>query len=211
MKLDDVRREYLQKGLKRSELDEDPVQQLEKWLGEAANLELTDNTAMTLATVDADGQPSQRVVLLKQLDQDGLVFYTNLNSKKAQDIKANSKVSANFAWLPLERQVKIQGVASRISNAEAFKYFVSRPRNSQLAAWASNQSQPISSRQVLKNAFEQMKSKFSDGEVPLPDFWGGYRIKPTLFEFWQGGGARLHDRFQYTPSAFGWDINRLAP
>ena len=211
MKLSDVRREYLKKGLRRGELDENPISQLEKWIADASELELTDNTAMTLATVDADGQPSQRVVLLKQLDQDGLVFFTNLNSNKAQDISANNKVSANFAWLPLERQIKIKGIATRISNAESLKYFLSRPRNSQIAAWASNQSQPISSRQFLMNAFEQMKNKFSEGEIPLPDFWGGFRIKPTSFEFWQGGGARLHDRFEYSPSQFGWDIKRLAP
>ncbi len=211
MKLDDIRREYLSNGLRRGQLNDDPVGQLESWLEDASQLSLIDGTAMTLATVDADGQPSQRVVLLKQLDQNGLVFFTNLNSNKAQDINLNSKVSANFAWLQLERQVKIKGVASRISNSEALKYFISRPKESQIAAWASNQSQPISSRQFLMTAFEQMKKKFSDGEVPLPDFWGGYRIKPTGFEFWQGGGARLHDRFEYTPSEFGWDIKRLAP
>ena len=211
MKLEDVRREYLKNGLRRGKLHDDPVKQLEEWLQDANQLELIDSTAMTLATVDADGQPSQRVVLLKQLDQNGLVFYTNLNSNKAQDISVNNKVSANFAWLPLERQVKIKGIASRITNTEALKYFVSRPRDSQVAAWASNQSQPISSRQFLVNAFDQMKRKFSEGEIPLPDFWGGYRIKPTAYEFWQGGGARLHDRFEYTPSEFGWDIKRLAP
>lgn len=211
MKLEDVRREYLKDGLRRGTLNEEPIKQLEAWLEDANKLSVTDATAMTLATVDTDGQPSQRVVLLKQLDQNGLVFYTNLNSNKAQDISINNKVSANFAWLPLERQVKIKGVASKISNAETIKYFLSRPRDSQLAAWASNQSQPIGSRQFLVNAFDQMKRKFSDGDIPLPDFWGGYRIKPTSFEFWQGGGARLHDRFEYTPSEFGWDIKRLAP
>ena len=211
MKLADVRREYQKSGLRRSELNEEPIAQLSVWLEQAAGLELIDNTAMTLSTVDAEGQPSQRVVLLKQLDQDGLVFYTNLGSKKAKDIAVNNKVSAHFAWLPLERQVKIKGVATRISNAEALKYFVSRPRNSQIAAWASNQSQQISSRQMLMSAFENMKQKFSEGEIPLPDFWGGYRIKPTCFEFWQGGGARLHDRFEYTQNQSGWDIKRLAP
>jgi len=211
MKLDDIRREYLKDGLRRGELDEDPIKQLESWLSDASQLELIDGTAMTLATVDPDGQPSQRIVLLKQLDQNGLVFFTNLNSKKAQDINSNNKVSANFAWLPLERQVKIKGLASRISYADTLKYFTSRPKSSQIAAWASNQSQPISSRQFLVNAFEQMKKKYSQGEVPLPDFWGGYRIKPSAFEFWQGGAARLHDRFVYTPCEFGWDIKRLAP
>lgn len=211
MKLDEIRRDYLKSGLRRSELSEDPIQQLECWLQEAGDMHLVDGTAMTVATVDGNGQPSQRVVLLKQLDQDGLVFYTNLNSNKAQDIKDNNKVSAHFSWLPLERQVKIKGVASRISSAKALKYFISRPKDSQIAAWASNQSHPISSRQVLTNMFEQMKKKYSNGEVPLPDFWGGYRIKPVEFEFWQGGGSRLHDRFEYTPSELGWDVKRLAP
>jgi len=211
MKLEDVRREYLKNGLRREQLNEDPVEQLESWLDEASQLKLIDATAMTLATVDGDGQPSQRVVLLKQLDQDGLVFFTNLESNKAQDIKINNKVSANFAWLPLERQVKIKGTASRISRAETLKYFLSRPKDSQIAAWASNQSKPISSRQFLVNAFNQMKQKFAQGEVPLPDSWGGYRIKPTAFEFWQGGGARLHDRFEFTPNESGWNIKRLAP
>ncbi len=211
MKLDDVRREYLKSGLRRGELHDDPIVQLELWLEQASKLELIDGTAMSLATVDNDGQPSQRIVLLKQLDSDGLVFYTNLNSSKAQDIKVNSKVSAHFAWLPLERQVKIKGIATQLSHSQTLGYFLSRPRNSQIAAWASNQSQPIRSRQFLMNAFEQMKTKFAKGDIPLPDFWGGYRIKPTSFEFWQGGGARLHDRFEYKPSAMGWDINRLAP
>jgi len=211
MKLDDVRREYLKDGLRRSALDADPIVQLERWIEQASQLDLIDSTAMTLATVDANGQPSQRVVLLKQLDQHGLVFFTNLNSSKALDIAQNNKVSTHFAWLPLERQVKIKGIATRISNTEAFKYFISRPRDSQLAAWASNQSHPISSRQFLMSAFEKMKQKFADGEIPLPDFWGGYRIKPTEFEFWQGGGARLHDRFEYTPLQSGWEIKRLAP
>ena len=211
MKLDEVRREYVKKGLRRSELDENPFLQLERWLKEASHLELVDSTAMTLATVDNQGQPAQRVVLLKQLDQDGLVFYTNLNSNKAQDITHNNKVSAHFAWLPLERQVKIKGIASKISRTETLKYFLTRPQSSQIAAWASNQSHPISSRQILMNAFEQMKQKYSSGEVPLPDFWGGNRIKPTEFEFWQGGSARLHDRFEYMPSELGWDIKRLAP
>lgn len=211
MKLEDVRREYLKDGLRRSQLNDDPIVQLETWLNQASQVDLVDATAMTLATVDPDGQPSQRVVLLKNLDQDGLVFYTNLNSAKALDIQQNEKVSTHFSWLPLERQVKIKGIARKLSTTESLKYFVSRPRESQLAAWASNQSQPISSRKMLMAAFDKMKQKFSDGEIPLPDFWGGYRIKPMAFEFWQGGGARLHDRFVYTPSEMGWDISRLAP
>lgn len=211
MKLDEIRRDYTKKGLRRSELESDPVKQLERWLCSASDMKLVDATAMTLATVNRSGQPSQRVVLLKALDCDGLVFYTNLNSNKAEDIKSNNKVSAHFAWLPLERQVKIEGIANRISQTETLKYFISRPKGSQLAAWASNQSHPIRSKQVLLTAFERMKQKFSAGEIPLPDFWGGYRIKPTAFEFWQGGCSRLHDRFEYIPAESGWDIKRLAP
>lgn len=211
MKLDDLRREFCKAGLRRADLNENPTLQLENWLHDAASAGLQDNNAMTLATVAADGQPSQRVVLLKQLDEKGLVFFTNLRSEKAKEIACNNKVSVNFAWLPLERQVKIKGIASQISTTEAFRYFASRPKNSQIAAWVSNQSQAISSRQFLVNAFEQMKKKFAQGEIPLPDFWGGYCIQPTEFEFWQGGSSRLHDRFRYRLLEGGWKIDRLAP
>jgi len=212
MDLAQVRREYLKHGLSSAELDADPVKQLEKWLKQASGVALVDATAMTLSTVDESGQPSQRVVLLKKLDENGLVFYTNLRSRKAQDIKLNNKVSLHFAWLPLERQVKITGVAQRMSLKENLAYFATRPKNSQIAAWASKQSQPISSRKFLNQAFEQMKAKFVDGEVPLPDFWGGYLVKPSRFEFWQGGNARLHDSFVYSKDRDKhWNIERLAP
>ncbi len=212
MKLDQVRREYLKDGLRRNDLDTDPTCQLKHWLSQASDVELVDATAMSVATVDSNGQPSQRIVLLKNLDEKGLVFYTNLRSRKALDIQSNNRVSVHFAWLPLERQVKIQGTAHKMSAKENFNYFTSRPKNSQLAAWASRQSQPLTSRKALTLAFEQMKAKFSDGKIPLPDFWGGYLVKPTRFEFWQGGGARLHDSFAYTvDDNDGWKINRLAP
>ncbi len=212
MKLDDIRREYLRSGLSRSELLDQPIEQLKNWLNQAHSVELVDATAMTVATVDSDGQPSQRVVLLKRLDERGLVFYTNLKSKKAIDIENNNKVSLHFGWLQLERQVKIQGVATKMSIAENLAYFASRPKDSQVAAWASHQSQPISSRKLLNLAFEQMKNKFADGNVPLPDFWGGYIVRPTRFEFWQGGGARLHDSFSYSKdSGQDWVLDRLAP
>ncbi len=211
MNLEQVRREYLKQGLSSSELDEDPVIQLKNWLFLASEVELVDATAMTLSTVDPSGQPSQRVVLLKKLDQKGLVFYTNLKSRKALDIGSNNKVSVHFGWLPLERQIKIQGTAHKMSAAENLAYFASRPKESQLAAWASKQSQPISSRKFLNQAFEQMKAKFAEGKIPLPDFWGGYLIEPTRFEFWQGGGARLHDSFAYSMQDGAWLIERLAP
>ncbi len=211
MKLEQVRREYLKQGLSRSELDAAPLIQLKHWLSQAADVELVDATAMTLSTVDRSGQPSQRVVLLKKLDEKGLVFYTNLKSRKALDIEINNKVSVHFGWLPLERQIKIQGIAHKMSAAENLSYFASRPKNSQLAAWASKQSQPISSRKFLNQAFEQMKAKFADGKIPLPNFWGGYLVEPTRFEFWQGGGARLHDSFAYSIHDGAWQIERLAP
>jgi pyridoxamine 5'-phosphate oxidase len=212
MNLEDVRREYLRSGLSREELNANPFTQLTSWLDQASSVELVDATAMTLSTVDHSGQPSQRVVLLKRLDQQGLVFYTNLKSRKALEIESNNKVSVHFGWLQLERQVKIQGTAHKMSVADNLAYFASRPKDSQLAAWASHQSQPITSRKFLNAAFEQMKAKFSDGKIPLPDFWGGYLIKPTHFEFWQGGGARLHDSFSYYSTPDGnWTVERLAP
>lgn len=212
MNLEHVRREYLKGGLSSDQLDPCPIPQLKVWLTQASQVELVDATAMTVSTVDGSGQPSQRIVLLKRFDEMGLVFYTNLNSRKALDIKFNNKVSLHFGWLPMERQVKIEGVARKLSVKENLEYFSSRPKDSQLAAWASNQSHPISSRKALNTAFEQMKRKFSSGKIPLPDFWGGFIVEPTRFEFWQGGGARLHDSFSYNQNNDNsWTISRLAP
>ena len=211
MELDKLRREYLRGGLRRDDLMNDPLQQFELWLQQAIEAELYDPTAMTLATVDANGQPSQRIVLLKQADARGFVFYTNYESAKAQDIAGNPLVSLLFPWHPLERQVKICGRAEKVGTGESLKYFATRPQESQLAAWSSAQSRPISSRQVLLQQFNAMKEKFKQGAVPLPDFWGGYRIVPSSIEFWQGGANRLHDRFKYTRQQGGWEIQRLAP
>ena len=212
MDIKDLRREYLHDGLSEEKLLDDPLQQFNAWLEQAVKADLTDPTAMTIATVDKTGQPSQRVVLLKRADEKGFVFYTNLESKKALDIAQNSKVSLHFAWLPLERQVKIQGVATKLSSKEAFAYFTSRPRDSQLAAWSSHQSKRLSSRQILESAFEQMKNKFSKGDIPLPSFWGGYRVEIQRYEFWQGGANRLHDSFSYEQrDDKNWQIDRLAP
>lgn len=211
MDIDQIRREYLSGGLHREDLDADPIRQFQSWLQQAIDAELVDPTAMTVATVDADGQPSQRTVLVKHCDQNGFVFYTNLGSRKAREITANAKVSLHFAWLPLERQVKICGVAEKLSPAQVLKYFLSRPKDSQIAAWASEQSAPISSRLLLEQKFAEIKQKFSKGEVPLPSFWGGYRVRPHEIEFWQGGANRLHDRFRYQLAGSGWDIERLAP
>lgn len=213
MDIGDLRREYAYQGVDREELNPDPVAQFTQWFEVARGVELIDPNAMILATVNATGQPSQRTVLLKYFDESGFVFFTNLESKKAQEISGNDKVALLFPWLPLGRQVIIEGSASRISATDAMRYFLSRPHDSQLAAWVSNQSQPINSRQVLLQKFDEMKRKFADGEVPMPSFWGGYRVVPTRYEFWQGRESRLHDRFEYSPAeeSSQWTIERLAP
>ena len=206
-----MREEFTLSGLSRETLEANPVQQFEQWFEQAEEAGIPMPNAMSLATVAPDGQPSMRVVLLKYFDEKGFVFFTNYESKKAQDIAGNAKVALLFPWLDLERQVKILGHAERISTSESAKYFLSRPHGSQLGAWVSNQSSPITSRQMLMSKFEELKRKFKQGEVPLPSFWGGYRIKPEVFEFWQGRQHRLHDRFQYTLRASNWEIERLAP
>jgi pyridoxamine 5'-phosphate oxidase len=213
MKLEDIRREYTLAGLSREQLTDDPISQFDHWFKQAVDAQLNaDPTAMSLATVDKDGQPSQRIVLLKNFDEKGFVFYTNLESHKAKDIAGNSKVSLHFAWTPLERQVIIYGIAEKLSVTEATRYFISRPRESQIAAWTSQQSQKIGSRKLLEQAFDQMKRKFSQGEIPLPSFWGGYRVKPVKVEFWQGRGSRLHDRFMYIRGVDdSWSLERLQP
>ena len=212
-KLDNIRREYCSEALSEKNIAKQPLAQFEQWMEDAIDFGLSDPTAMTIATVDADGQPSQRIVLLKQCDQQGFVFYTNLASKKAQDIQHNNKVSLHFPWHGMNRQVKIQGIVEKVSTTDALKYFASRPFDSKIAAWASHQSSPIDSRSFLLNQFEALKQKFNHGEVPLPDFWGGYRVIPHKYEFWQGGEGRLHDRFEFTlnKESTEWQIQRLAP
>jgi pyridoxamine 5'-phosphate oxidase len=210
--LENLRREYTKGGLDRADLHENPIEQFDIWMKQTIAAQIPDANAMTIATVDATGQPSQRIVLLKQVDDRGFVFYTNLGSRKAQDLKQNPKISLHFPWHFLERQVKVCGVAEQLSSAEALKYFVTRPRDSQLGAWASQQSRPISSRALLMQQFESMKNKFAKGQIPLPDFWGGFRVKPHQVEFWQGGAHRLHDRFQYNlQKDNSWMIERLEP
>lgn len=212
LKLEDFRREYTQGGLDIADLAASPFEQFNRWMVQTIKSGIPDPNAMTIATVDATGQPSQRIVLLKHLDEKGFVFYTNLNSRKAQELKQNPKISLHFPWYFLERQVKVCGVAEQLSATEVLKYFVTRPRDSQLGAWASQQSKPISSRALLMQQFETMKHKFAKGEIPLPDFWGGFRVKPHQIEFWQGGAARLHDRFEYNLQHNGnWLIQRLEP
>ncbi|WP_375748913.1 pyridoxamine 5'-phosphate oxidase [Vibrio sp. HN007] len=212
MELADIRREYTRGGLRRKDLNDNPIEQFNAWLKQAVDANLPDPTAMTVATVNALGQPSQRIVLLKNVDREGFVFYTNLGSRKASDLGENSNISLHFPWHSIERQVHINGVAEKLTAAENIKYFSSRPKESQLAAWASKQSSRISTRGMLEGKFLELKQKFAKGEIPVPTFWGGFRVRPQNIEFWQGGEHRLHDRFVYTKeSDEKWSIDRLAP
>ncbi|PRD39243.1 UNVERIFIED_CONTAM: pdxH [Trichonephila clavipes] len=212
MKIDDIRRSYTKDKLDADNLAADPIVQFEQWLKDAIAAELPDPTAMCVATVDASGQPSQRLVLLKDVNSSGFTFYTNLGSRKASELAVNPKVSLHFPWHPLERQVIVYGTAERVPSSQVVKYFLSRPKESQLAAWASEQSRPISTRHALMQKFAEIKHKFEHGEVPLPSFWGGFLVKPSKIEFWQGGEHRLHDRFMYSRQADGsWQIERLCP
>ena len=212
MDLEEIRREYLLGGLNRDDLHPDPITQFEFWLEQAVASQIPDPTAMVLATADNDGQPDQRIVLLKHLDSNGFVFYTNYNSHKAKDMDVNAKVSLHFPWHMMERQVRVSGRVVKVPLRESQSYFDSRPYGSQIAAWASEQSSIIESRSVLEQKFANLKSKYREGEVPLPEFWGGYRVQPTRMELWQGGANRLHDRFEYRLQVTGeWQISRLAP
>ena len=212
MDLTDIRREYTKGGLRRDDLPKEPLALFNKWLQQAVDANLPDPTAMTVATVNADGQPFQRIVLLKDVNNDGFIFYTNLGSRKAEQLQINNKISLHFPWHILERQVHVIGHVEQLSTLEVMKYFSSRPKESQIAAWASKQSSRLSARQALEGKFFELKQKFSAGEVPLPSFWGGYRVKFDSIEFWQGGKHRLHDRFIYLRNDNNdWDIERLAP
>jgi len=214
MDLSSLRREYSEQGLSRSLLKADPFEQFEQWFEQACAAELIEPNGMVLSTIAGNGMPTQRTVLLKYFDRQGFVFFTNYESRKAQQISLNPKVSILFPWWALERQVAITGQAGKISTAESLTYFLSRPRGSQLGAWCSQQSSVISSRQWLEMQFEKMREKFDNQEIPLPSFWGGYRVIPDSFEFWQGRSNRLHDRFLYAKSnqnESGWQIDRLSP
>lgn len=212
MDLSDFRKEYSARGLHREDLSDDPQVVFEKWFQQATELDVHEPNAMTLATVSPNGFPSQRTVLLKAFDRKGFTFFTNYQSRKATHIATNPNVCLLFPWVTLERQVIIQGHAEKISTAESLGYFTTRPRESQIGAWVSNQSEVISSRKILQIKLEEIKNRFKDGEIPLPSFWGGFRIVPKTIEFWQGGPARIHDRFLYTrQAADSWTVDRLAP
>lgn len=198
--------------MRRADLHADAIAQFSRWMEEAFRAGVIEPNAMSLATAWKDGRPLVRTVLLKGVDSRGFVFYTNLESRKARQLAENPNASLLFPWLALERQVIVTGPVSRLSTIEAVKYFAIRPRDSQISAWASPQSSKISSRKFLEIEWESMKRKFGEGKVPLPPFWGGYRVAPETVEFWQGRQNRLHDRFEYTRQSNGsWTIDRLAP
>ena len=206
----ELRRNYTRDGLRRNSLDPDPVGQFRRWFTDAVAAELVEPNAMVLCTTDGR-RPSSRTVLLKAYDERGFVFFTNYESRKARHIAVQAEVSLLFPWYPLERQVGLLGKAERISAAESLAYFASRPHGSRLGAWVSQQSTVITSRKLLEMKWEEVKRKFSEGEVPLPSFWGGFRVVPVEFEFWQGRENRLHDRFRYVRNGDGWTVERLAP
>jgi pyridoxamine 5'-phosphate oxidase len=200
-------------ALTKATIDPNPIAQFELWFKEASSSGMSeqDATSMTLATADKDGQPCARIVLLKSFDEGGFVFFTNYNSRKGSELANNSRACLLFYWAPLWRQVRIEGAVEKVSAAESDEYFHSRPLGSKIGAWASNQSQPVTSRNELDERFEELSLKFAD-HVPRPPHWGGYRVKPDVIEFWQGRENRLHDRLVYTRESDGnWRIERLAP
>jgi len=234
MSIADIRRDYNLAGLRRSDLDADPIVLFRRWFAQAAgerqggklrgaairvyksllglgSAERIDVNAATLATVDAEGRPSARVVLLKGVDQRGFIFFTNYDSRKGREIAGNPNVAMVFYWPDQERQVTIAGAAAKVPHAESEAYFKSRPRGSRLAAWASHQSEAIENREVLESHWRELEAKYPGDEVPMPPNWGGFVIAPVRIEFWQGRPSRLHDRFRFLKEGSGWKIERLSP
>jgi pyridoxamine 5'-phosphate oxidase len=211
MDIQGLRREYANHGLDRGDLDADPVAQFRLWFKQACDAGILEPNAMVLATVGPDGAPSTRVLLLKAFDARGFTFFTNLRGRKATELAANPRASLTFPWVDLERQVHLQGTVETVDPAETLAYFKSRPYGSQLGAWASEQSQPIPDRSGLERRMDELRRLHPEGNVPLPPHWGGLRLRPTAFEFWQGRPSRLHDRFRYALQEGSWKIDRLQP
>ena len=207
----DLRRDYAMASLDVADVFADPLEQFRKWFGEAQSAGLRETNAMTLATATPDGRPSARVVLLKSMDQRGFGFFTDYRSRKARELFANPFATLSFAWLDLERQVRVEGVVSRMDRDEAESYFRTRPLGSRHGAWASVQSSVIPDRDWLEKAVSEIQARHPDGDVPLPPHWGGFILAPNLLEFWQGRPSRLHDRVQYRLEEARWVIERLAP
>ena len=204
--------EHAETGLRRSDLDLNPINQFDNWFTAAIEAGIRDVTAMSLATADCDARPSVRIVLLKEFDQEGFVFFTNYESEKGKQLEANPYAALAFYWIELDRQIRISGKVKKNSRKESQTYFHSRPVGSQLSAWASRQSEVIDARRVLDARMAEMTERFAGKPVPLPPHWGGYRLKPDRVEFWQGRLNRLHDRFRYTlQQDDSWRIDRLAP
>jgi pyridoxamine 5'-phosphate oxidase len=209
--LADLRRDYSLQELSKDSVAKDPFVQFANWFDEYLNVAPPEPSAMTLSTIGTDNRPTSRVVLLKGFDERGFVFFTNYESKKARDLIANPQVAIHFFWPELERQVEISGRAEMTSREESEAYFVTRPVASKIGAWASKQSEPLESRSELEARVEELRAQFDSDDIPCPPFWGGFRVSPAKFEFWQGRRSRLHDRITYEPYEFGWKIVRLYP
>lgn len=212
MAFSDLRREYMQRGLEEAELAEDPFTQFQLWFDAAVAAELPEPNAMTLATATKDGRPSARMVLLKQMDDRGFVFFSNYESRKGKELAENPRAALIFFWVDLERQVRVEGSVEHVSAEVSAEYFHSRPHGSQIGSAASHQSQVISGREVLERRAAELEAEYPDSEIPLPDFWGGFRVIPESVEFWQGRLNRLHDRLRYRKDDNGaWVVERLSP
>lgn len=210
--LAELRREYALGALSEVEVAPDPIQQFQRWLREALGAQLPEPNAMTLATADRTGRPYARVVLLKDCDADGFVFFTNYRSDKGRQLAENPHAALVFVWLELERQVRVEGTVGKIPVAESEAYFHSRPRESRLGALASRQSQVVASRAILDERFQQLATQYPDDNIPMPNQWGGYRVRPEMLEFWQGRHGRMHDRLRYRRQADdSWWLERLEP
>lgn len=208
---DRMRIDYRSSPLDRGDLNDDPLRQFERWLSDAESAGVEEPNAFVLATANAVGRPSARTVLLKGMDATGMTFYTNYQSPKATDLEINPRAAAVFLWTPLRRQVRVEGTVTKVDDATSDAYFASRPPEARLASAASPQSQVVADRSELEERLSEIQRRYPDGDVPRPEHWGGYRIHPDLYEFWQGREARFHDRFRYTLFEDGWEIARLAP
>jgi len=211
MSISDLRQDYRLHGLHETEIDPDPIKQFELWFAQAQAAGGVEPNAMTVATASADGEPSARIVLLKGLDDRGFVFYTNYESAKGRDLAENARAALLFYWPQLERQVRVSGNVTKITREESERYFHSRPLGSQIGAAASHQSEILDDREALEAEFARLEEVYKGRNVPLPDFWGGYRVSPDWIEFWQGRPSRLHDRLRYLREGDEWRVVRLSP